>query len=47
MKNRQAASNKPQVTGVMLRVPEEAGIGVDWNDDYLREHLAPGEPWWG
>ena len=43
----QAASNKPVVRNGLLRVSEEPGLGVHWNEDYLRKHLAPGEPWWG
>lgn len=42
----QAAGEKPQVENGELRVPERAGLGVEWNEDYLRANLAPGEPWW-
>jgi len=43
----QAAANKPEVRNAELRVSEQPGLGVEWNEDYLRRHLAPGEPWWG
>ncbi len=43
----QAASNGPVVREGRLRVSEEPGLGVHWNEEYLREHLAPNEPWWG
>lgn len=43
----QAAGEKPRVEKGRLHVSEAAGLGVEWNEDYLREHLAEGEPWWG
>jgi L-alanine-DL-glutamate epimerase-like enolase superfamily enzyme len=43
----QAAGEKPEVKNGQLKVPEKAGLGVEWNTDYLKQHLAPGEPWWG
>jgi L-alanine-DL-glutamate epimerase-like enolase superfamily enzyme len=43
----QAASNGPVVREGRLRVSEEPGLGIHWNEDYLHEHLADGEPWWG
>ena len=43
----QVAGEKPQIQNGELRVSENPGLGVNWNEDYLRQHLAPGEPWWG
>jgi len=43
----QAAGEPPQVRDGRLQVPEAAGLGVEWNEDALREQLKPGEPWWG
>ncbi len=43
----QAAGNAPKVEGGTLQVSEAAGLGVEWNEDYLRRHLHEGEPWWG
>ncbi|MCP5111600.1 MAG: hypothetical protein GY953_12275, partial [bacterium] len=43
----QAASNKPMVSAGRLRVSEEAGLGVHFNEDYLKKNLAGGETWWG
>ena len=43
----QAGGDKPRVRNGELAVPEKSGLGVEWNEDYLRANLAPGEPWWG
>lgn len=42
----QAAGAKPQVRNGELAVPEAAGLGIEWNEDYLRANLAEGEPYW-
>ncbi|MBC9889754.1 MAG: hypothetical protein F7B06_07875 [Opitutae bacterium] len=42
----QAAGAKPKVRNRELAVPEASGLGIEWNEDYLRANLAPGEPWW-
>jgi L-alanine-DL-glutamate epimerase-like enolase superfamily enzyme len=44
---RQAAANGPVVKRGRLQVSEQAGLGVHWNEDALRQDLARGEPWWG
>jgi len=43
----QAAGERPRVENGRLFVPEKPGLGVEWNVDYLEEHLAEGEPFWG
>lgn len=42
-----AAGNPPQVKNSLLKVSTEPGLGVDLDPDYLRQHLAPGEEYWG
>lgn len=41
-----AASNGPQVNDGLMKIPAGAGLGLDLNQDYLRKHLLPGEPFW-
>jgi galactonate dehydratase len=42
-----AASNPPEVKASKLTVPMVPGLGIDFNNDYLKKNLAPGEAWWG
>jgi galactonate dehydratase len=42
-----AKSNVPVIKNGKMRVHSSPGIGADLDEDYLRAHLAPGEPWWG
>jgi L-alanine-DL-glutamate epimerase-like enolase superfamily enzyme len=42
-----AQGNPPQVREGKLQVPAGAGLGLDFNWDYIRKNLADGEPWWG
>lgn len=41
-----AASNGPQVHKGQMTLPHGAGLALDLNVDYLKEHLAPGETYW-
>ena len=41
-----AASNGPVVTGGQMQIPQGVGLCLDLNEDYLRKHLLPGEPFW-
>jgi len=41
-----AASNPPQLKNGEMTVPAGVGLGVDLNADFLRQNLAPGEPFW-
>ncbi len=41
------ASNAPVVQKSQLKVPEGPGLGLDFNWDYLKQNLAPGEEFWG
>jgi galactonate dehydratase len=40
-------SNPPVVQKSQLKVPEGPGLGLDFNWDYLKQNLAPGEEFWG
>lgn len=31
----------------ILRVPAKPGLGLEIDEAYLKERIAPGEPWWG
>jgi L-alanine-DL-glutamate epimerase-like enolase superfamily enzyme len=42
-----AKSNVPVIKNGKMRVHSSPGIGADLDEDYLKAHLAPGEPWWG
>ena len=41
-----AASNPPQISKGMLRVPDGVGLCVDLDQDFLRENLAVGDMFW-
>jgi len=40
-------SNAPVVQKSQLKVPEGPGLGLDFNWDFLKANLAPGEEFWG
>jgi galactonate dehydratase len=42
-----AAGNAPVVQKSQLKVPEGPGLGLDFNWDYLKANLVPGEEFWG
>jgi L-alanine-DL-glutamate epimerase-like enolase superfamily enzyme len=37
----------PIIKDGYIQIPDKPGIGVEVNWDYVREHLFPGEVWWG
>jgi L-alanine-DL-glutamate epimerase-like enolase superfamily enzyme len=39
--------NPPIVKNSQLTVPTAPGLGLDFDFDYLKSQLVPGEPWWG
>ena len=41
-----AASNPPRVSKGEMAIPAGVGLGVELNPDFLRNNLAPGEPFW-
>lgn len=42
-----AASNAPEIRNGRMRVSTLPGLGLDFDQDYLRAMRAEGEPWWG
>jgi L-alanine-DL-glutamate epimerase-like enolase superfamily enzyme len=42
-----AAGNEPQVRNGVIPYPTGPGLGLDLNEDYLKQHMAKGESWWG
>ncbi len=43
----EAASNAPVVRNGRMRVSTLPGLGLDFDQEYLKANLAEGEPWWG
>ncbi len=41
------ASNAPVVKDGKMTVSMLPGIGFDFDQDYLKENMVEGEPWWG
>jgi L-alanine-DL-glutamate epimerase-like enolase superfamily enzyme len=37
----------PAVKGGILQVPNKPGLGLDLDDNFLKQHMAKGEIWWG
>jgi len=46
-KEKRAQSSEPAVRKSVFPVPEGPGLGLEINQDWLREHMAKGEAWWG
>ena len=42
-----AASNPPKVSKGEMAIPMGPGLGLDLSTDFLKKHLAEGEPFWG
>lgn len=42
-----AAENPPVVRKSQLKLPEGPGLGLKMNEEFLREHVARGETYWG
>ncbi|MFH1086393.1 MAG: enolase C-terminal domain-like protein, partial [Chloroflexota bacterium] len=43
----EAAANVPVIRDGKMLVHNAPGLGIELDQEYLRAHLAPGEPWWG
>jgi L-alanine-DL-glutamate epimerase-like enolase superfamily enzyme len=41
-----AATNEPVIRKSVMQFPEGPGLGLEINEDWLRQHLAKGETWW-
>ena len=46
-KEKMAAGAPPQIRKSVMQFPEGPGLGLDINEDWLRQHMAKGETWWG
>jgi galactonate dehydratase len=46
LREQMTTGEPPAVKNGILRVPEKPGLGLDINEDFLRKHVAKGEPWW-
>jgi L-alanine-DL-glutamate epimerase-like enolase superfamily enzyme len=46
-KEKMAQGPEPAVRKSVFPVPEGAGLGLNLNEDWLRAHIASGDPWWG
>jgi galactonate dehydratase len=46
-KEKMAQGQEPAVRKSVFPVPEEPGLGLDLNEDWLRAHVAKGDSWWG
>ena len=43
----EAAANVPVIKDGKMMVSSAPGLGIEFNQDYLKANMAPGEPWWG
>jgi L-alanine-DL-glutamate epimerase-like enolase superfamily enzyme len=43
----EAASNTPVIKNGRMKVSTLPGLGLDFDQDYLKANRAEGEPWWG
>jgi L-alanine-DL-glutamate epimerase-like enolase superfamily enzyme len=46
-KEKMAARNEPQVRNSVMQYPQGPGLGLEINEDWLKQHTAKGESWWG
>ena len=42
-----AADKEPVIRKSVMQFPEGPGLGLEINEDWLRQHMAKGETWWG
>jgi L-alanine-DL-glutamate epimerase-like enolase superfamily enzyme len=45
-KENMAAGKKPVVRNSVIALPEGPGLGLQLNEDWLKQHLLKGEPYW-
>jgi L-alanine-DL-glutamate epimerase-like enolase superfamily enzyme len=45
-KEKMAASDEPAIRKSVMQFPEGPGLGLQINEDWLRQHMAKGETWW-
>ena len=46
-REKMAADNEPVVRNSVMQFPEGPGLGLALNENWLRQHMAKGETWWG
>jgi L-alanine-DL-glutamate epimerase-like enolase superfamily enzyme len=46
-KEKMAARKEPVVRKSVMQYPDGPGLGLEINQDWLRQHTAKGETWWG
>ena len=46
-KEKMAAGKPPEVRKSVMQFPEGPGLGLEINEDWLKQHMAKGETWWG
>jgi L-alanine-DL-glutamate epimerase-like enolase superfamily enzyme len=46
-KEKMAAGKQPVVRKSVMQYPDGPGLGLEINEDWLRQHMAKGETWWG
>jgi L-alanine-DL-glutamate epimerase-like enolase superfamily enzyme len=46
-REKMAAGTEPMVRNSVMQLPEGPGLGLEINEDWLRQHMAKGETWWG
>lgn len=46
-KEKMAAGAEPVIRKSVMQFPEGPGLGLEINEDWLRQHMAKGETWWG
>ena len=46
-KEKMAAGKEPVVRKSVMQYPDGPGLGLEINEDWLRQHTAKGETWWG
>lgn len=44
---KEAASNVPEIRNGRMKVSTLPGLGLDFDQDYLKAMRAESEPWWG
>jgi galactonate dehydratase len=46
-REKMAAGKEPVIRKGVMQFPEGPGLGLQINEDWLRQHMAKGETWWG
>ena len=46
-REKMAAGKEPVIRMSVMQFPEGPGLGLQINEDWLRQHMAKGETWWG